>query len=422
MRAMILQVASARVADLRAVAREPLFGLYILGHFATTIGFWMQRIAVGWLAWRLTGSEAWLGLIAFAELFPSILSSLAGGHLADRFSRVRVMLVGQGLVTCVSAGLAVGHLTGWLRIEALAGLMVVLGVIAGGMLPSRLAMPHLLVRPEMLASALALNSTTFNLSRLIGPALAAPILLTGDAAGVFAASLGANLAFFLLLLRIDGRTRRAARRAGGGSFRSVLADLFRARDLTAVILLQFAQGALLRPASELFPAFADEVFRSGPGGLSALNAAVGVGAIIGALGFVKARADMAALRMVTLTGGLLCAALGLFGLTSTLWMGAALMVAYGACMSISNVMALAYVQGHVAPGRLGRVLSVYGIVFRVAPALGALGFGLTAELAGLPATTILFSFLGGGATLAFWFAIRGVAPTRAGPADQGSKR
>lgn len=406
MRAMILEAATARIADLKAVSREPDFGLYILGHFATTIGFWMQRISVGWLAWVLTGSEAWLGIIAFAELFPSILTSLAGGHLADRISRTRIMLVGQVVVAAVSAALAIGHAGGWLSIEILAGMMVLLGVVAGGMLPARLAMPHLLVSREMLPSALALNSTTFNLSRLIGPALAAPILVAGGASAVFLAAFAVNAVFLIVLWRIHRRAGRSTPQTGGVSFGRVLGDLLRARDLAAVIALQFAQGALIRPASELFPAFADEVFAAGPTGLSVLNAAVGVGAIVGALGFVKARADGAALATITLTSAILCVALAAFGLTSSLWVGAALMVVYGATMGISNVVALAYVQDHVPSERLGRVLSVYGIVFRVAPALGALGFGLSAEFAGLHSTTIVFSILGGAATLVFYLALR----------------
>ncbi|RMF40406.1 MAG: MFS transporter, partial [Alphaproteobacteria bacterium] len=343
LRALILQGAAARLADLRTVSREPLFGLYILGHFTTTIAFWMQRIAVGWLAWRLTESESWLGIIAFAELFPSILSSLVGGELADRFPRPRVMFFCQGGVALVSALLAFGHAFALLNITLLAGIMILLGVIGGMMLPARLAMPGLLVRPELLPSALALNSSTFNLSRLIGPALAAPLLLIGNGAAVFFCALAANLTFFLLLWRISTRNRRHRGPRASDGFLRILRDLFRASDLRAVIALQFAQGALIRPASELFPAFSDKVFSAGASGLSILNAAVGVGAIIGALTLSRPRADRDALRVILSSSAVLCASLAAFGAAWSFWPAAALMVLYGVTISASNTVALAYV-------------------------------------------------------------------------------
>lgn len=394
-----------RLSDIRAAIAEQDFGLYILGHFATTIALWMQRIAVGWLAWTLTGSEAWLGAVAFAELFPSIVSSLAGGSLADRFPRSRVMLWGQLGATAVSAALAIGHWAGLLGIEALAGLMVLLGVIAGGMLPARLAMPHLLVRPALLPAALGLNSTTFNLSRLIGPAIAAPMLVWWDAAAVFAVAFLANLAFIAILRRIDTRPRDRERPSDARTF-AVIGALLRERVLAALIGTQFAQGMLVRPASELFPAFADEVFGAGAAGLSVLNAAIGAGAILGAVMLSKPRADRDALAAVTWTSAVLCLSLFLFGLTGSLWAGALLMAVHGAMMSSSNIIALAFVQAHVAADRLGRVLAVYGIVYRVAPALGALGFGLLAEAAGLGTATLVFATFGGASVVLYALAVR----------------
>jgi hypothetical protein len=74
MRAPILSSARARMGDLRAVLAIPPFRDYQIGNQIHTVGFWMQRIAVGWTTWQLTGSEAWLGAVAFAELFPSIFT------------------------------------------------------------------------------------------------------------------------------------------------------------------------------------------------------------------------------------------------------------------------------------------------------------------------------------------------------------
>lgn len=424
-RAIILEGGAARWSDLKACLTESVFGEYAAGHFASNIGFWMQRIAVGWLVWTLTGSKAWLGVVAFAELFPSLLSSFIGGELADRVSRSRLFFFGQIGSSAVSLLLFLGHWQGALDVWQITGLMVLLGVIAGINLPARLSMPHELVRSELLPSALAVNTTTFNLSRLLGPALAAPMLVFWGADGVFFFAFLANAVFLVTLGRIAWR-RAAVVSGPRAPLREVVGDLLREKVVFAVIVLQFAQGALIRPASELFPAFADKVFALGETALALLNAALGAGAIIGALALAKPRDDANALRLIMSTSFVLAGSLAAFALTQQLWVALLILLVHGAAMSGSNNAAMAYVQLHTPKDRLGRVLGFYGIVFRVAPAVGALAFGLTAEVLGLAATTLAFAVFGAAATFAYWDRVTapvlqtapgaGVPPARPAPA------
>ena len=406
-RAMILQGGAARWSDLRACLSERDFALYAAGHFASNIGFWMQRIAIGWLVWTLTGSKAWLGLVAFAELFPSLLSSFIGGELADRVSRPRLFFFGQIGSSLVSFLLFWGHWQGALDVWDVTWLMILLGVIAGINLPARLSMPHELVPKALLPSALAVNTTTFNLSRLLGPALAAPMLVVWGAEAVFFFAFAANAVFLFALGSLAWRRGAVAVAAERVRLFTVLGDLVREKVVLAVIVLQFAQGALIRPASELFPAFADRVFNGGEAALAVLNGALGAGAIIGALALAKPRDDRGALRVIMSTSFMLGLSLGAFALTGSLWVAVAVMLLHGAMMSGSNNAAMAYVQLHTPPDRLGRVLGVYGIVFRVAPAIGALVFGLTAEVMGLSATTLTFALFGVGMTFVYWETVTG---------------
>ena len=400
-RAMILQGGAARLSDLRAVMGQGDFARYATGHFLSNIGFWMQRIAVGWLVWTMTVSKAWLGVVAFAELFPSLLSSFIGGELADRVSRPRLFFVGQVGSTLVSFALFWGHLTGQLGVWSVTALMVTLGFIAGINLPVRLSMPHQLVPPALLPSALAVNTTTFNLSRLLGPAFAAPVLVLYGADAVFFAAFLFNACFLFALGPIAYRTA-AVVSATRAKLSTVLGDLYRQKVILGVILLQFGQGALIRPASELFPAFADKVFAMGETALALLNGALGVGAIIGAMALAKPRDDQSALRVIMSTSMVLALSLAVFGITKSLWVAVLVLMVHGAAMSGSNNAAMAYVQLHTPSDRLGRVLGVYGIVFRVGPALGALAFGLTAEVMGLAATTLAFAACAVAATFAYW--------------------
>ena len=342
MRAMLLQGAAARLADFRLALAEDDYRRYALGHFSATVAFWMQRIAIGWTVWTLTGSATWLGLIAFAELFPSIVASFLGGDLADRTSRPRVMMAGQVGVTAVSATLLWLHLTDGLTAGAVALAMAALGVVAGAMLPARLSMPQELVRAELLPSALAVNATGFNLSRMIGPAIAAPLLALLGPGAVFAVCVLANVAFVAVLAPIAWRPGPRGPSARVPT-REVFEDLARERLTLSVILLQFAQGALVRPVSDLFPAFADRAFGAGEAGLAALNAALGIGAILGAVGLAKPREDAAALRFLLWSSLALCGSLLAFGLAGGLGAALLMLLLHGAALTATNIGALAYV-------------------------------------------------------------------------------
>ncbi len=396
MRALPVAGMRARAADLRAVFAIRPFAIYQAGNAAMTAGFWMQRVAVGWAMWRLTGSEAWLGLVAFAELAPSILTAIMGGILTDRHSGPRVMVWGQigalSVPVALTALAAAGALTQW----NLVWLMAALGAVSGAMLPARLSMAAHLAPPELLPTALAVNATVFNLSRFVGPALAAGLLVWGSETLVFAAASLGFAGFAVALWAIRGVPRQSPGRAAGApaGTLTVLRDVARAPLVRTVILLQLAAGLLVRPASELFPAFADIAFGRGAGGLGALNAALGAGAILGALAFARPRETASAMRQILGMSALFAGSLVAFALTGALALALAILVVHGVAMAAANVAALSFVQINTAPERLGRVLSLYAIVFRTGPAVGAFLFGLAAEVAGLAATGTAFGLAG----------------------------
>lgn len=395
---MILNAARGRLSDLRAVFAIPAFRIYQTGAILMTVGFWMQRVAVGWLIWRMTGSEAWLGLVAFAELFPSILTGLIGGALADRASAPRVMMWGNLGLLGVSLALFLLGVAGQLTPPLVLVLMFVIGAISGLILPARLSMASFLAPMALLPTALAVNSTGFNLSRFIGPALAAGVLVYGPTEWVFGCAVLGYGAFSLALYRLrrtppqGGRKRRAE--GDSGSVWAVIRAMPAAPVVFGVILIQFATGVLIRPASELFPAFAEQVFDRGAAGLGALNAAMGFGAIVGALVLTSNRAPGAALRQILISTLGFAAALIAFVATADFAAALVILVIYGAAMTSSNITALGYVQMNTPIDRLGRVLSIYALVFRAGPALGAFLFGLAAEGAGLRATGLAFGLAG----------------------------
>lgn len=397
MRAHPLMAVRARIADFRAVFAVPAFATYQAGNLIMTTGFWMQRVGVGWVTWEMTQSETWLGVVAFAELFPSILTALWGGAVADRHPAPQIMFWGQLASAAVAVALALMYMADAMSPIGMVVVMAALGAVSGVLLPARLAMASHLAPKELLPSALAVNSTGFNLSRFVGPALAAGLLVVGSAGLVFTISAIGFLVLAAALYRIRDvppLNPRPAAAAGPIRMSGVVRDLARTPAILAVIGLQAIQGLLIRPASELFPAYSEVAFGKGEAGLGMLNAALGVGAILGALLMTKSREPRAAITQIMIMSCLFALTLLAFAATPYFTLALLILVGYGATMSSSNIAALAFVQLQSPQDRLGRILSLYTIVFRVGPALGAFLFGVTADGMGLGLTGALFA-LGG---------------------------
>ena len=390
----------ARAADFRAVFAIPAFKTYQIGNVVMTTGFWMQRIGVGWVTWQLTESEAWLGIVASAELFPSILTAVWGGVIADRQPAPRIMYLGQIASALIALGLALTYFMDVLTHWVIVALMVALGAVSGMLLPARLAMARYLVPPELLPSALAVNSTGFNLSRFVGPVLASGLLMLGSAGLVFTVAAVGFLALAVALHRIRYvPPHQDPHPATADGMLKILRDLNATPLILGILVLQFTQGILIRPASELFPAYAEVAFDAGTIGLGLLNAALGVGAMLGALAFSKARSASQALRLIVITSVVFALSLLVFSVTGLFWLALLILVVHGASMAASNIAALAYVQLEAPQDRLGRILALYTIIFRVGPATGAFVFGLTAEVTSLSLTGVAFGLLGLAATL-----------------------
>ncbi|MGA7259350.1 MAG: MFS transporter [Stellaceae bacterium] len=162
--------------------------VYVSGNSTSLIGWWLERVAVGWLTWTMTHSGAWLGLISLADFLPVLFLAPFAGVLADRRDRVWTIRITQW-IGCVQASLlAILVVSDAMTIEILFALVLMLGIASGMAQPSRLALIPTLVDRESLASALAINSVIFNLARFIGPALAGIVIAEIGIAAAFAAN------------------------------------------------------------------------------------------------------------------------------------------------------------------------------------------------------------------------------------------
>lgn len=364
---------------------ERNFAIYTAGNGLSLVGTWIQRIAVGWLAWELTGSATWLGAVAFADLFPAVVLGVLGGAVADRVSRVRILVVGHVLMMVQALALAALTLAGLITIE-----LLFLLVLAGGMViafnqPARLALVPSLVSRQHLSTAIAINSINFNLARFVGPVIAGLLIVWSGAGAAFVANALSFLAFLVALsrLRVPGREGEA------GGPRSLGADIAEGirytlshAGLRPLLFLMLLLAVGIRPLAELLPGFADAVFGRGAPGLAALSAAIGIGAIAGGYWLAQRQGD--GLWPVVLASAV---AMGLCALAfvATTRFDVALVAAAaaGAAMVISGAGGQTIVHMTVEGRMRGRVLSLYGIIFRGGPAVGALAMGALADQIGL---------------------------------------
>ncbi|HEX2257394.1 MAG TPA: MFS transporter, partial [Afifellaceae bacterium] len=242
-----------------------------------------------------------------------------------------------------------------------------------------------LVPREHLMAAVAANSIVFNLARFIGPAAAGLAIVSGGVALAFALN-AVSFGFFLLALsriRLQPAEARMTRR----NLFADLADGFRYAaghaGIAPVLLLLIVTSIGVRPVIELMAGFAASVFAAGAPGLAMLSSAIGIGAVVGGV-WLAGRAEPEGLTRIVLraTLGLVVTTL-LFTTTDALWLGVAAMLMLGFAMVCAGVGTQTLIQLAVDSAMRGRVLSLYGLIFRGAPAIGALMMGVASEAVGL---------------------------------------
>ena len=361
------------------------YRIYVSGNSVGLIGTWLQRVSVGWLAWTLTHSGTWLGIMSMAEFFPVVFFSPLAGVLADRRNQVSVIRTTQVIGGCQATLLAVLVYTGTITIWLLFGLTLLLGITNSFAQPSRMALISNLVDRATLPSALAINSIVFNSARFIGPAIAGIIIAHASIGDAFAVNALTYAWFFLAMTRLS-RVQSFSGRGG----RNVLAEAAEAYTYAsrhpgiAPMLALFAVTTIgTRGFVELFPGFADTVFHRGAAGLSMLVSTVGLGAIFGGA-WMLLRPGLAGLTTVVL-GNTLVMSLAVIAFTATASFYVALPCAFvaGAAMVITGVGAQTLVQAAVEPQMRGRIMALYGMIFRAGPALGAVLMGSLSERFGL---------------------------------------
>ncbi len=380
----------------------PPFRLYFIGYTLTTIGRWMKRTAVGWLTWQLTESPTWLGIIAFADLLPTVLLAIVAGAISDRFGFMRIIRLSQVLAAILSVVFGALIITGWINIYLVLVLTLIFGAVESMGQPARMSAVHAVVAQRDLSSAIALTSASFNASRIIGPAIAGALIVwtnTGVVIGLCALTF---LSFYFILLKLDFGTPE---NGGNKSPMALLADIrsgivyaFGHPGLRFVFILLAATSFLIRPVIELMPGISAQVFDAGPTGLSLLLSAIGAGAIMASLWLALRGETKGLTRLLVWSTSITGVALMLAMQFNEIWVAAGFLVVMGAAMLVGNVAAQTLVQNTVELGLRARVMSLFIVFAYGLPAIGSIIMGWLATYAGFQAA------IGAGAVfmLVFW--------------------
>lgn len=361
------------------------YRIYASGNAVSLVGIWMQRVAVGWLAWTLTHSGAWLGILSMAEFFPVVFLSPLAGALADRRDRVGIIRVTQIAGSVEASLLAVLVYTGAISIELLFGLTLLLGVFNAVAQPSRLALIPTLVDRAALPSALAINAIIFNSARFVGPAVAGIVIAKINVGAAFAVNAATYIVFLVAMTNLRGLPALPVGAAQSVLRASAEAYSYASRHpgIAPMLLLFTVTTIGTRGFVELFPGFADRVFGRGPEGLAMLTSTVGLGAIFGGA-WMLLRPAIAGLTGLVLANTLMISlAILAFTATDRFYVALPCVFLAGAAMTITGVGAQTLIQAAVDIRMRGRIMALYGMIFRAGPALGAVLMGSLSERFGL---------------------------------------
>ncbi|MCC5577403.1 MFS transporter [Microtetraspora sp. AC03309] len=363
--------------------RNHNYRLFAAGGIVSNVGTWMQRTAQDLLVLQLTaGSGVALGVTVALQFLPVLLFGLWGGMLADRYPKRPVLMVAQSLMGVLALTMGLLTLTGSAQVWHVYVMAFVLGVISCVEVPTRQSFVVEMVGRDDLSNAIALNSSTFNLARVFGPALAGVLISWMGTGPIFllnAVSFAAVIGGLAMMRTSELRTPEPVTRAKG-QLREGLRYVGRRPDLLLPILIVGSMAIFTQSFSTSIALMATQVYGAGASSFGVASSAFAVGALGGAL--LAAKRVRPSRRFLII--GAIC--FGVFQAIAGLAPGypafLAFLIPAGMAVVTVNTTANATVQMGASPEMRGRVMGIYVLVFTGGAPIGSPLVGWLAEMAG----------------------------------------
>jgi MFS family permease len=376
--------------DALGAMRYPAFRWFFFGQLISLLGSWMQTTAVQWLAYRLTSSVLSLGAITFASFLPVLFLSLFMGVLVDRYPRRRLLLMTQSTFMVLAGVLAYLTFTDAITYNILLALSLVMGVANALDMPARQAFFSDLVERDDLLNAIALNSSVFNGTRILGPVLGGIVVAVWGEAMAFGLNALSFIAVLLALLAMRLPPSAAPARSSGGigELRQGTRYLRGHRPILGLVVMIAVFSLIGFPASIVLPALAKESLGLGVTGYGVLMAAMGVGALAAGVFLAVRGKSIPKPRRLLLLRLLFAASLVPLALARGLPLAVPALVLLGyaliAQLTVTNTLVQLLAPDHLR----GRLVSAYTWALGGFWPLGALLFGAVAQRIGVSQTLL----------------------------------
>lgn len=361
------------------------YALFMSGIGPHYVTGWMQRFGVGYLAWELSHSPAWLGAVAAADLAPMMLIAPFAGAIVDRWDPIKQIKLALLAVLVHAVVLAGITLAGYMTIELLFAVTLVNGLLMPVYNAARTTIVPACVPRTDFPSAISLDSSFFHGSRFVGPLLAALVIREWNVGAAFLAHV-AGVAFFIVQLfrmRVAAPVRAKPTSNLLHDVTDALSYIRRHPGIFPLFMLMTMASIAARPMQDFLPGFNGTVFMGGPDGLAWLTAGMGIGAMIGAT-WIAMRGHTQGLTYIVILSAI-GLAVSMFGFVSTksLLMGTVFGGWSGFTLTVMATGISALTQLAVNDDVRGRVMSLFAMIYRGVPAIGALSIGFAAEFVGL---------------------------------------
>jgi predicted MFS family arabinose efflux permease len=368
------------------------FGTFWFASLLSSIGTWAQQVAEPWLLLTLGASSFVIGLDSFAMNAPVWLLTLVGGALADRSDRRRVILLFQSIQMLCPTAIVVLLITGTVKPWMIIALSVVVGVTDALSMPSFQSIVPSIVKRDQIAAGLALNSTQFNLSRILGPSIAGVLMSSVGAMACFVVSAVSYVPFIGVAWWILPRRTPPPPSADAPPRRNLFAGIGKILGqphLRGALLSVLATGILCGPLITFTPVLVKVVFHGSAGHFSAAVVAFGAGGLLGAAGLLSVAPSVDRRWLTSGFAVALGVVMVLTALNPWFWALLPLLALSGAAMTVSNTAANSILQFTAGPRLLGQTVSLYMLALRGGISIGALITGGAVSLLGVQHALLL---------------------------------
>ena len=377
---------------------------YWFGQIVMVQGFWIYKIAAGWLMWEMTNSSAWLGFLAAAYFLPVLFLGPVGGALADHYGHKYTAIIMGLLGSLVAIMAAILTWTGNITPIFLLLHAMLQGIAFSFEFPARQSLLPTLVGKGDMPAAVAVNSTTFYTSSFTGPIFGGLLLTIGSTefgAGLSFITNAICMAWMVGALTFLRAPKDQSKYKNKNKIFGILDNLssgfvysYKDKNIRLLILLLFTGSFFIRPYLDFLPEFSDEIFQTGKEGLSLLTAFSGIGSIFFAVFFaIRGRVGGLTLYLIYSQIGAMIFFI-LFAITESFAIGLILLSALGGLLVSSSIAVQSLIQHSISDIYRARVISIAVSIAVGSPAISAMAIGWLSKYLGLQNSLIISGIIG----------------------------